>query len=142
MTEAGEARVRAAKKDGSWALREPLQPRAMVLADDVLFLAGWRDAVAIKPQTGEAIDPAQDLRVLDAVGLAAVDQDARVGELDPRVDVAGLEPAREAVEIAQRLVISPNTVKKHASNIYGKLGVRNRRDAVAQAQEIGLLSQA
>jgi LuxR family maltose regulon positive regulatory protein len=43
-------------------------------------------------------------------------------------------------EIAERLVISPNTVKKHVSNIYGKLGVRNRRQAIARAQEVGLLS--
>jgi LuxR family maltose regulon positive regulatory protein len=43
-------------------------------------------------------------------------------------------------EIAERLVISPNTVKKHVSNVYGKLGVRKRSEAIAKAQEIGLLS--
>jgi LuxR family maltose regulon positive regulatory protein len=42
-------------------------------------------------------------------------------------------------EIAERLVISPNTVKKHVSNVYGKLGVSNRRQAIAKAQEVGLL---
>jgi len=41
----------------NWALRENFQPRAMVLADDVLFLAGWLDAVAIQPRTGRALDP-------------------------------------------------------------------------------------
>jgi ATP/maltotriose-dependent transcriptional regulator MalT len=30
-------------------------------------------------------------------------------------------------------------VKKHASSIYGKLGVRSRTQAVARAQELGLL---
>jgi LuxR family maltose regulon positive regulatory protein len=43
-------------------------------------------------------------------------------------------------EIAERLVISPNTVKKHVSNIYGKLGVSNRPAAIAKAQESGLLA--
>jgi LuxR family maltose regulon positive regulatory protein len=42
-------------------------------------------------------------------------------------------------EIAQMLVISPVTVKRHTINIYQKLYVQNRRDAVLTAQELGLL---
>jgi LuxR family maltose regulon positive regulatory protein len=42
-------------------------------------------------------------------------------------------------EIAQMLVISPVTVKRHTINIYQKLYVQNRRDAVLAAQELGLL---
>ncbi len=42
-------------------------------------------------------------------------------------------------EIAQRLVISLRTVKWHASNIYGKLGVKNRTQAVAKARSLGIL---
>jgi LuxR family maltose regulon positive regulatory protein len=41
--------------------------------------------------------------------------------------------------IADEMVVSVNTVKKHTSNIYGKLGVRNRAQAVLRAREIGLV---
>ena len=44
-------------------------------------------------------------------------------------------------EIARRLAISPATVKRHTINIYGKLGVSGRWDAVARAEELGHLQQ-
>jgi ATP/maltotriose-dependent transcriptional regulator MalT len=43
-------------------------------------------------------------------------------------------------EIAQRLIITPGTAKVHISNIYGKLSVNRRVQAVAKAQELGILS--
>jgi LuxR family maltose regulon positive regulatory protein len=45
-------------------------------------------------------------------------------------------------EIAQSLVVSLRTVKWHASNIYGKLGVKNRTQAVAKARSLGILPPA
>jgi len=42
-------------------------------------------------------------------------------------------------EIAERLVLSPVTIKKHEQRIYRKLGVDSRRAAVAQARRLGLI---
>jgi LuxR family maltose regulon positive regulatory protein len=42
-------------------------------------------------------------------------------------------------EVANELVVTTNTIKKHTSNIYGKLGVRSRTQAIARAQELNLL---
>jgi LuxR family maltose regulon positive regulatory protein len=42
-------------------------------------------------------------------------------------------------EIAERLVLEPVTVKKHVQRIYRRLGVHNRRAAVAQARRLGLI---
>jgi ATP/maltotriose-dependent transcriptional regulator MalT len=44
-------------------------------------------------------------------------------------------------EVADRLFISLETVKKHAVNIYRKLDAHNRQQAVVKAYDLGLLGQ-
>jgi len=44
-------------------------------------------------------------------------------------------------EIAEKLVLSAGTIKKHASHIYKKLGVHSRTEAAARARELNLLHQ-
>ena len=52
-----------------------------------------------------------------------------------------LAQGRSNREIAQQLVITTDTVKRHVSHIFSKLGVQNRLQAVKQAQKLGLLSK-
>jgi len=42
-------------------------------------------------------------------------------------------------EIAERLGLSPDTVKTYTRTLYGKLGANRRRDAVARALTAGLI---
>jgi DNA-binding NarL/FixJ family response regulator len=43
-------------------------------------------------------------------------------------------------EIADRLFLSPHTVKDHTSTLYKKVKAKNRADAIQRAQRLGLLS--
>jgi ATP/maltotriose-dependent transcriptional regulator MalT len=44
-----------------------------------------------------------------------------------------------STEIAQRLVLSPNTLKAHTQNIYSKLDVHSRVQAINKAHELGII---
>jgi LuxR family maltose regulon positive regulatory protein len=50
-----------------------------------------------------------------------------------------LAAGRSNQAIASRLVVTPDTVKKHVSHILGKLGAANRTEAVARARDLGLI---
>ncbi len=50
-----------------------------------------------------------------------------------------LAAGRSNQEIARTLVIAESTVKMHLKHLYGKLAVRNRVEAVVQAQALQLL---
>ena len=46
---------------------------------------------------------------------------------------------RSNKEIATQLHVSPNTIKTHAANLFGKLNAKRRTDAINKARELGLI---
>jgi LuxR family maltose regulon positive regulatory protein len=84
------------------------------------LLDAFQDAFGepARPQQGEPLDPLTP-RELEVIRLISK------GYSNP--------------EIASELMVSINTIKKHTSNIYGKLGVSSRTQAIARAHELNLL---
>src|SRR5947209_7063947 len=87
------------------------------------------------------------LRTLSSIGsqlgrfLSRRRADLEERRLSPReLDVLRLAAeGNTGPEIAERLVISPATVKTHFENIYEKLGVTDKAAAVAYALRVGLI---
>ena len=78
-------------------------------------------------------------------GLAAgVEDVAEQGLVEPLTEreleiLRLLSSGRSNAEIAAHLFIAVGTVKAHTSRVYGKLGVRNRVEAIAKGRELSLL---
>jgi LuxR family maltose regulon positive regulatory protein len=84
---------------------------------------------------------AQQGRQAEAAPLATTQAEALVDPLTER-ELEVLQLLGEGLsnkEIAARLVVAPSTVKQHLKNIYGKLDVHSRTQAVARGQELALL---
>ncbi len=81
------------------------------------------------------------LHLLDALGETATAPQLLIDPLSERE----LEVLRRVAagysnqDIARELFVAGSTVKKHVHNIYAKLGVGSRTQAVARARELGLL---
>jgi len=85
---------------------------------------GWKLAARARPETFVRNDAA-----LAALGLTG--QEVKVLER--------LAAGRSNKEIARDLGLSPNTVKTHMANLYGKLEVSRRTQAVGKARDLALI---
>jgi DNA-binding NarL/FixJ family response regulator len=56
-----------------------------------------------------------------------------------RVLLALLAAGTPNPRIAEQLVVTLDTVKKHVSHLLGKLGAANRTEAVTRARQLGLI---
>lgn len=85
---------------------------------------GFKLAARARPETFQRNDAA-----LAALGLTG--QEVKVLER--------LAAGRSNKEIARDLGLSPNTVKTHVANLFGKLEVSRRTQAIGKARELALI---
>jgi LuxR family transcriptional regulator, maltose regulon positive regulatory protein len=97
----------------------------------------------IEPDYAEKLLAAfpDDIRAAMGVGRIGAVSDMLVEQLSER-ELEVLQLMAEGYkyqEIGEQLVISVNTVRHHTRNIYSKLNVNNRAQAIARANELNLL---
>ena len=128
----------------------PLQ-RALTLAEPEGYVRVFADegapmAVLLRAAAKQGIARNYVQRLLAAVTGTDLDPRADQGLLEPLSDrelavLRLLATDLSGPDIARQLVVSLNTVRTHTKNIYTKLGVNDRRAAVRQAGELGLLTR-
>ena len=108
--------------------------------EDIIHLLQAVRSEGDSPERNDFID-----RMLQKIGIPAVKRPSPTQDLleplSPReLEVLRLLPTElMAEELANKLIISVNTVRSHLKSIYAKLGVHNRRQAVIRATELDLL---
>jgi LuxR family maltose regulon positive regulatory protein len=138
---------------------------AFRLLDEVLAMAGQGGFVRIFVDEGplmarllyqalsQSVDPQAIRRLLHEFPVSEPKPPAATKETHP--DSEWIEPLSEREvevlqhiaegltnqEIADRLYLSLHTIKTHARNIFGKLGVKNRTQAVAKGKALGILCE-
>ncbi len=111
----------------------------------VLFtgLGIWLSTKLSKPRV-QTVVVEREVTVEVPVGPEFVRNDAEVERLGLRPRelevLAGMAAGLSNEEIAERLFLSLNTVKTHSSNLFEKLDVKRRTQAVEQARKLGIIA--
>nr|WP_240947875.1 LuxR family transcriptional regulator [Planosporangium mesophilum] len=115
-------------------LREPFLANAALVHDALVaqLSTGTDYANIITELTGATADDRAAAPAVRPVGVDPLTE----REL---IVLRHLRSMLSTPEIASMLSVTPNTVKTHVKNVYRKLGVGRRRDAVRRAQEVGLI---
>jgi LuxR family maltose regulon positive regulatory protein len=95
--------------------------------------------VALQPRTDETSGEKPSLALPAQRAVAELIEPLTDRELEV-LDLLALGMTNR--EIGERLYIAPGTVKAHTASIYGKLDVHSRMQAVARAQELGILPRS
>jgi DNA-binding CsgD family transcriptional regulator len=119
--------------------------RFILVAAPILLVLG---GIALRWLHPETVLPERLLKRLRPAGanpatvpLPPPDQAALAEPLSIReLEVLGLiDQGLSNPQIAEKLTVAPSTVKTHINNIYGKLGVQTRLQAVKKAKDLGLI---
>lgn len=107
-----------------------LVDRPDLLKHAELILGSFAQSAAKRPTPTERTAPTREMGLIEPLS-------------DRELEVLGLmAEGLSNPAIAERLYLTANTVRTHARNIYGKLEVHSRMEAVNKAREIGLLDQS
>jgi LuxR family maltose regulon positive regulatory protein len=107
---------------------------------DVFVWAGAAVLEMVSRHEGHA--PFREVVLARAKQVHAPTRTARLVDplTDREMEVLTYLPSRLTnAELAERCFVSVNTIKTHMAHIYQKLAVPNRTEAIARAQELGLL---
>ena len=99
------------------------------------------DAIRVVADGGSLLAPSVTRRVIEHFGTApAAEPHPQLGDLTERERemVAWVATGRSNAEIAEELVVSPDTVRTHVSRAMVKLGARDRAQLVVFAIRSGL----
>ena len=135
----GEPEQAFARLEQALELAEP-EGYVRVFADEGAPMARLLRRMLTRSSASEYIG-----RLLEALGESVKIELAIASKLNELLSQRELEVLRLIAdgatnkEIADELVLTVNTVKRHISNIFGKLHVSNRVQAIAQARELNLL---
>jgi predicted ATPase/DNA-binding CsgD family transcriptional regulator len=128
---------------GTWHWAEPLRSELETALAPEVYAAAWERGTKLDLNTLVAellAEFSQPMQVPVAISPTIPDQ-----PLDEPLSGRELEVLRliadglSNAEIAHKLYLSVGTVKVHTRNIYGKLGVSSRTQAIGQAQKLSLL---
>jgi LuxR family maltose regulon positive regulatory protein len=109
-----------------------------------LFLHAGPGVTELLCRLAERPDSSAHLRRIVAASADDPSGAARPAPLVDELSARELEVLRllgtdlSGPDIARQLIVSLNTVRTHTKNIYSKLGVSGRREAVTRARELGL----
>jgi two-component system response regulator DevR len=117
---------------------------AAFAAGATAYLSKHADPAEIAAEVERAVAPpiyvARDVPSLLVGGDHGAEAARSVPHLTPReLEVLRLVDGRSNREVARLLWVTDDTVKFHLANVYRKLGVSSRSEAVAWARERGLL---
>jgi LuxR family maltose regulon positive regulatory protein len=142
------AMISAGTGDTDGAIAGIAEPMSALRAEDnVRFLADEGSAIVpvLEECVRSGVEPEFATRVLALIDAAAPEAAVAARREETGLSRRELEVLRLLAtglsnqEIADRLFVSLSTVKGHTTHIYEKLGANRRTDAVARAQERGLL---
>jgi LuxR family maltose regulon positive regulatory protein len=119
-----------------------------VILDEAPAINSLLQRVAQLPATEQPVSPAYLQKLLAAAQLTPVPTSTLTFPVTALIEpLTGrelavlrlLDTSLSTPEIGRELVVAASTVRTHVKNIYAKLGVQNRHQAIERARELGLL---